>query len=330
MPETHNFPNVPEADVPAVVADFEAEGFKVAVSDEGGGFFAIVATKIETTPSDASAPASTPAALARPDPRPRRPLPDLRGDAKTLVEADFARAADAIGCDVAAVKAVSEVESAGAGFQADGRPRILFEAHVFSRRTNGVYDLSHPNISAPRWDRSLYGSGGARQYERLEAAMALDRNAALASASWGLFQIMGFNFEVCGFVSVTAFVTAMKTSEGRQLDAFVAFLKSNRLDAPLRAHDWAAFARGYNGPGYAENDYDVKLDDAWRKHADGPWLSAREAQAALNRHGADPKLVVDGAIGRNTRRAIRAFQASRGLPVDGRLTPAVIARLMQN
>jgi hypothetical protein len=31
----------------------------------------------------------------------------------------------------------------------------------------------------------------------------------------------------------------------------------------LRRNDWAGFARGYNGPGYADNRYDTKLASAY-------------------------------------------------------------------
>jgi hypothetical protein len=49
--------------------------------------------------------------------------------------------------------------------------------------------------------------------------------------------------------------------------AFCGFIKSNKLDTHLRKHDWARFARGYNGPGYAENKYDEKLARAYAKHS---------------------------------------------------------------
>lgn len=121
----------------------------------------------------------------------------------------------------------------------------------------------------------------------------------------------------------------MVESEGGQLNAFVGFIKGRRLDDDLRSHDWAAFARGYNGSGYKENAYDQKMADAWAKHANGDWLSDREVQAALNRAGADPALVVDGAAGAKTRKAIRVFQKTNGLAVNGRITPRLIQALLR-
>lgn len=182
-----------------------------------------------------------------------------------LTEADFQRAAAALAVDVPAVKAVAEIESRGASFLPDGRPPILFEAHIFSRLTNRKFDASYPTLSSPAWNRALY-KGGAAEHDRLAAAAKLDRDAALQSCSWGAFQIMGSNWRACGCVSLQAFINAQYAGASQQLDLLVAFLKSTKLYAPLRQHDWARFAKGYNGPGYAKNRYDTKLEAAWRKH----------------------------------------------------------------
>jgi len=182
-----------------------------------------------------------------------------------LMEADFERAARTLQCEIAGIKAVAEVESRGDGFLASGRPKILFEAHVFSRRTQHKYDGTHSDISSPRWNRALY-KGGEQEYERLEKAMALSTQAALESASWGRFQIMGFNHQHAGFASVETFVNAMFESEARHLDAFISFLQATGLTAALREKRWADFARGYNGEGFAENQYDVKLKAAYDKY----------------------------------------------------------------
>lgn len=253
---------------------------------------------------------------------------EFAGQAKPLTEDDFQRTATQIGCDVAAIKAVAEVESRGGGFLRDKRPKILFEAHIFSRMTDHAFDRSHPNISSRLWNKTLYGAGGARQYKRLGEAILLDRNAAPASASWGMFQVMGFNYKLCGFASVSSFVTAMMESEGRHLNAMAEFVSRRRLDDELRNHDWAGFASGYNGSSFKENRYDEKLAKAWRKHSTGAaWLTLRELQTALNRAGILPPLTVDGLMGRKTRKAIRAFQATKGLNVDGKISPALMVAL---
>jgi hypothetical protein len=53
-------------------------------------------------------------------------------------------------------------------------------------------------------------------------------------------------------------VQAMVTSEDRQMAAFSAFLLSSKLDQAINLHDWAKFAKGYNGPNYKKNQYDAK------------------------------------------------------------------------
>ena len=186
-----------------------------------------------------------------------------------LTDADFARAAKALNVDVAAVRAVAEIEAAGRGFLPDGRPQILFEAHIFHRQTGGRHaharDSQGRALSSTSWNRALYGAAGAWQHERLAAAAALDWEAAHRSASWGLFQVLGSNHAAVGHPTIHGFVEAMHAGAGPHLDAFVEFVKANRLDGALRRHDWQAFARGYNGPAFAQNRYDAKLRDAHRK-----------------------------------------------------------------
>lgn len=184
-----------------------------------------------------------------------------------LTEEGFAEAARLLGCDVAAIKAVCEVEAPKGGFLPDDRVTILFERHKFHRFTGGIYSKQYPDISNP--SAGGYGSAGAHQYERFSRAFVLDPKAAMKSCSWGKFQIMGFNFASAGFDSLDSFVTAMKISEDEQLKAFVHIVKSFALADELRRRDWAAFARGYNGANYRINRYDTKLAAAYRRHSAG-------------------------------------------------------------
>jgi len=216
----------------------------------------------------AGAAEPSPAAVAKPSPATTTGLPPVNPNRGILSDADFVRAAAALNCEVACVRAVTVVEAGKTGYFPSGRPKILFEAHYFGRLTGHRFDASHPNISSPKWNRALY-KGGEKEYDRLLEALALDREAALKSASWGLFQIMGDNYKASGFASVDDYVKAMYESEGRQLDAFIGFVKSSEksLAAPLREKRWADFASHYNGPSYAQNHYDAKLKDAYDKFA---------------------------------------------------------------
>ncbi|HEV7575713.1 MAG TPA: N-acetylmuramidase family protein [Caldimonas sp.] len=179
-----------------------------------------------------------------------------------ISDAAWAQAAAALDVDIAAIKAVADVETPGRAFDTLGRPLILFERHYFSRLTSARFDLDHARVSAKR-------SGGytrAAEYGRLEEAYALDADAALRSASWGRFQIMGDNFIAAGFTSAPELVKAMTRSEEAQLMAFVHFVRSDEAMAnALHKHDWAGFARRYNGKGYKKNLYDTKLTDAYAR-----------------------------------------------------------------
>jgi hypothetical protein len=186
---------------------------------------------------------------------------EFSGPATPLGPNDIATAAARLGVDVPSVKAVAQVESAGSGFLSDKRPRILFESHQFHCLTQGRFDASHHNISTPEWVHN-YGADGAHQYDRLAEAIACDRAAALESASWGRFQIMGSNFAACGFAGIEAYVAAMVTGEKAHLDAFVAFIAHENLARFLKAHNWTAFARGYNGPGQVDV-YAADLESAY-------------------------------------------------------------------
>jgi hypothetical protein len=249
------------------------------------------------------------------------------GAAVPIKDSDLDIAAHALGCDVAAVRAVLTVETGGAGgFLSDGskRPRILFEAAVFSRLTHGNFDASHPNISAPKWDPRLY-IGGAGEYDRLTNAVHLDRAAALQSTSWGMFQVMGENSAECGIPDVEHFVAGMAESEVAQLLAFSIFcMRVYGLAAALRGKDWASFARGYNGPGYAANHYDTRLARAYQLASTGIFDALQigcfgpgvvRLQTALNAAGA--AVLVDGQFGRVTELAVQRFQATHSLTDDG-------------
>src|SRR5690606_10405229 len=108
----------------------------------------------------------------------------------------IAEAAKDNGLEYATLKAVVQIESAGRGFLDDGRPKILFEGHKFWEHLQS-FNLKpeeklvgNEDILYPKWTKKYY-LGGAREYSRLNKAMLIHREAAIYSASWGLFQIMG-------------------------------------------------------------------------------------------------------------------------------------------
>jgi hypothetical protein len=149
--------------------------------------------------------------------------------------------------------------------------------------------------------------------------MALDRAAALQSASWGIGQVMGFNYTVAGFMTIDDMVAAMVKHEDAQLLAMANFIKGNNLAGALQRQNWVSFTRGYNGPDFKKNEYDTRLAAAHAKYKILlPDLTLRTAQAALLYLGLDPG-PIDGVRGRRTRSALMQFQVRSGLPETGEL-----------
>jgi len=181
-----------------------------------------------------------------------------------LTPEDFQNAANKLGVTVPHIKAVTEVESLGSGFLSDGRPKILFERHVFRKRLieKGISVQNTPNDIVNAASGGYLG--GAKEHDRLERAAKIDRDAALESASWGMFQIMGYHWKTLGYASLQAFINAMYRDEAGQLDAFVRFIQADpRLLRALKSQDWRTFALIYNGP--ATKGYDVKMADSFKR-----------------------------------------------------------------
>jgi len=246
---------------------------------------------------------------------------EFSGPATRFTGEVIEQAANEIGCPVAAIQAVMDVESRG-GFLTDGRPKILFERTCFSRLTKGKNNQSNPDISATR---SGGYKGGSAEYDRLARAIKLDRDAALRSTSWGAFQIMGDNYEMCGFSNVEDFVKAMVAGEPEQLDAFVKFVTKSGFSDELARLDWAGFARGYNGPAYKANRYDAKLAAAYQLHCLGsdrasgplPMLKMGDSGDDVKKLQSALGIAADGDFGPATKSAVIAFQKKNGLYPDG-------------
>lgn len=199
-----------------------------------------------------------------------------------LKHKDYLKAAKALDCEVEAIIAFANVESRGKGFLPSGEPVILFERHIFWRllREKGIVcnDLSICNREAGGY------VGGSAEHQRLQKAVNVDREAALQSASWGVFQVMGFNWAVCGYASLQDFINAAYKSETEHLDMFVRFIKAHkRLHDAVKNKDWDMAARIYNGPGYKRNKYDEKMAIEYAKAKEATLLA--KAKGEVNEVG---------------------------------------------
>lgn len=196
---------------------------------------------------------------------------------KFLTEKSFNNIAKEFNLNPAHIKAIYEVETGGkSGFlKADNsKPVTLEEGHIFYKYTKkkglNVQDLcnKYPTICYPKWTKKYYKTGLA-EYARYELAKSIDEECAMLATSWGIGQLMGFNYQQCGYKNVKDFVNDMYISEENQLRAMCKFIKSNtRMFNALKMEDWATFASLYNGPSYELNKYDTKLKIAYNKYKD--------------------------------------------------------------
>lgn len=194
-----------------------------------------------------------------------------------ITKENFISVADKLKVNVAAIMAVAEVESSGSGMVTiEGKevPTILFEPHIFWKRllAHGINPEKHTglgngDILYKKWKTRPYPKTQAERHKQLEKACGIHREAALESASYGKFQICGFNYKACGCKTIQEFINAMYASEAEQLRLFGNFLQNNDLVKYLQKRDWAGFANRYNGPSYLQNKYHLKLANAYLKYS---------------------------------------------------------------
>ncbi len=197
---------------------------------------------------------------------------DFKGAAKRIEDIDLPRIGFRIGVGEDEIHAFMDVEAAGSGFDHDGRPKILFEPHVFYRNLAGAQRDAAvaAGLAYKRWGTKPYPKDS---YPRLIEAMKIDETAALKAASWGLGQILGENFHQVGYDTPQAMVLAFMDDEEHHLEAMVQFLIANHIDDDLRRHAWPVVARVYNGAGkYIEYARQLAMAFArWAKIRDTPW-----------------------------------------------------------
>lgn len=186
-----------------------------------------------------------------------------------LTESDFKIVAEELDVEVAAIKAVVEIEAGKAmkGFWAPGIPVINFDRSMYVKYRNKV-----PSTEGAKGEQVPDGLSGYALKEWTELIKARKTNAQGANMGtfWGMFQIGGFNYKLCGCESVNEFVERMAFSELEQLQLFAVFITNSGMVESLRKKDWATFARKYNGPSYAKRGYHTKMAKAYKKYSQSP------------------------------------------------------------
>jgi hypothetical protein len=172
------------------------------------------------------------------------------------------------------LEAFVEVYAPGSGFLEDGRPKVIFQHHIFwknllpayrtrfKRRKFKMLAVMHRDILHPVPATSVSVSY-LSEHNKLDKATGIDSDAALRSALWGRFMLPGEAFISAGFLTIGDFVAAHQKNETEQLSAFMNSLasitfKGKNLIGHLQDQNLQQFAEGL--PVYGnENRLDIDL-----------------------------------------------------------------------
>lgn len=183
----------------------------------------------------------------------------------------------------ALLQAIIKTEARASGFQwgiFKGskylEPIILYECHVAYRvivAKSGLEEANrlakaHPDIINPKpyyskknpYKYGLY----ANQHKKLQKCVAVaGYDVAMQAASWGIGQVLGENWKMCGYDSVRAFINDAYGSEKTQLTMMCNYLKGKKgMLVAMQEFNYDKIAYLYNGEDYAVNDYHTKIEKA--------------------------------------------------------------------
>lgn len=202
-----------------------------------------------------------------PKPTPVDSLPAIDSISRysSLSEADFKTVARELNVEVAAIKAVVEIEAGKQmrGFYAPGVPVVNFDRTMYARFRAKAAKGADKNAKVPS---GLKGYA-LQEWTQLTNARRVNRDAADMGTFWGMFQIGGFNYKACGCSSIGEFVERMSASEFEQLELFAKFITNGGMLPDLQKKNWAGFARKYNGASYAKRGYHTKMARAYARYA---------------------------------------------------------------
>lgn len=194
------------------------------------------------------------------------PEEDAETRYETLTDEDFEVVAEELGVEVAAIKAVVRIE-AGAklqGFWAPGVPVANYVQSLFKKYNGKVKGRKLKDAKVPD---GLSGYA-LKEWTALTKARRINADAADMGTYWGMFQIGGYNYKLCGCKSVEEMVDKVSESEFSQLEMFAVFIQNAGMLEALKKKDWTAFARKYNGPSYAKRGYHTRMAKEYAKFKD--------------------------------------------------------------
>lgn len=191
------------------------------------------------------------------------PKEDEKVKYKTLTDEDFKIVADQLGVEVAAIKAVVRIEAGEKleGFWAPGVPVANYVQSLFNKYNSKTKGRKLKNAKVP----SGLSGYALKEWTSLTNARKINADAADMGTYWGMFQIGGFNYKLCGCQSVEEMVEKICESEFSQLEMFAVFIRNSGMLTSLQKKDWTTFARKYNGPSYAKRGYHTRMAKEYAK-----------------------------------------------------------------
>ena len=196
-----------------------------------------------------------------------------KAEAAPFSRQEIAQAATLHGMDECSLRAIVAVE-AETPLLKSKKPSIIFEGDVFwkelaKRKIDPKpLEAKHSDLLHKDWTAKHYQLG-EKEYERLNRAAAINRDAAYCATRWGAFFIPGYAYKLCGFSDVASFAAAQNTTLG-QLQSFIMYLKGKNLFTAAATQKWDDFVTGYHGQKAKEGGYDRKLAAAYRLCAPKP------------------------------------------------------------
>lgn len=182
---------------------------------------------------------------------------------ESLSEEDFEIVASELGVETAVIKAVVRIEAGSEmrGFWAPGVPVVSYSKRLFNKYHKKVKGRKEKDATVPT---GLKGYA-LRKWTSLVNARKINAEAADLGSYWGMFQIGGYNYKLCGCSSVQEMVERVSDSEFSQLEMFAVFIRNAGMLEALQNKDWKKFARKYNGPSYAKRGYHTRMAKEYAK-----------------------------------------------------------------
>lgn len=179
----------------------------------------------------------------------------IRKKGKELLTEEITEIANTLKISPDVFLALIKTETKQKSFLPDGRPSIIFQGHRFwkelQKRNIDPLPLAekYPEIIYQNYNRKFIREG-EKEYDRLEKAKAIHKEAAYLSTQWGMFALSGNNFKEFGFNSVNEMVHHFYKTENEQLTAFVNLLKSKQAIDDIRKSDWMAYGKKIHGKNF--------------------------------------------------------------------------------